>query len=131
MYLMIYLLNGSWLPWINIASEFPEFDEKDWLEERLNFRYTHELFQMVPKSLRSTIKKIFILNFEEEPPYDMIIDRLKMELLNNIELGSNMQPKYHCFEWHTCEAQLYKQSILRYDSLLKEENEMEMVPKQA
>ena len=128
---MVYLLNGSWLPWINIASEFPEYDLKDWLEERLNFQYTQELFEMVPKSLRSTIKKVLMLDFEDEPPYDVIIDKLKMELLSFIELGPDLQPKAHCFEWHTCEAQLYKQSILKYDSLLKEENEMEMVPKQA
>ena len=113
---MVYLLNGSWLPWINIASEFPEYDLKDWLEERLNFQYTQELFEMVPKSLRSTIKKVLMLDFEDEPPYDVIIDKLKKELLKNVELGPDMQPIGHCFEWNISEAETLKKAIVRQET---------------
>jgi hypothetical protein len=113
---MIYLLNGSWLPWINIASEFPEYDLKDWLKERLNFQYTQEFFEMVPKSLRSTIKKVLMLDFEDEPPYDLIIDKLKKELLKNVELGPDMQPIGHCFEWNISEAETLKKALIRQET---------------
>jgi hypothetical protein len=49
---------------------------KEYLTERLKFEYTQELFEMVPKSLRGIIKKIFMLSFEEEPPYGKLIDKL-------------------------------------------------------
>ena len=59
---------------------------------------------MVPKSLRSIIKKVLMLDFEEEPPYDMIIEKLKKEVLKNVKLGPDLQPMNHCFEWNISEA---------------------------
>ena len=101
---MIYLMNGNKLPWSNFAKDFPDFSLKEFLNERLLFQYTQAIFEMVPKSLRSTIKKVFMLNFEEEPPYDMIIEKLKKEVLKNVKLGPDLQPMNHCFEWNISEA---------------------------
>ena len=37
---------------------------------------------MVPKSLRTIIKNVLTLSFEEEPPYDKIIEKLNKEIRN-------------------------------------------------
>ena len=58
---------------------------------------------MVPNSIKSTIKKVLMLEFEDEPPYDMIIDKLKKEIQKTVKLGSDMQPIGYSFEWNISE----------------------------
>jgi hypothetical protein len=45
---------------------------------------------MVPKSLRGMIKKVLMLGFDEAPEYDMIIDKIKREILKNVKLGPDL-----------------------------------------
>jgi len=35
---------------------------------------------MVPKSLRNPVKKIFLLGFEDDPPYKMLIEKIQREI---------------------------------------------------
>ena len=75
---MIYFLNNGSLPWSDFSTMFEHLDYefKDFLKERQKLEYTKALFDMVPKSLRSMIKKVLTLTFEEEPPYEMIIEKI-------------------------------------------------------
>lgn len=68
---MIYFLNDGSLPWSDFHTKFESqnYDFKDFLKERQKIEYTKELFDIVPKSLRSIIKTVLTLNFEEDPPY--------------------------------------------------------------
>lgn len=91
-YIMIYLLNNGSLPWSNFHSKFEGYEFKDFLKERQKIEYTKALFDMVPKSLRGLIKKILTLSFEEEPPYEKIIEKLKKELKKESD-------EHHKFEW--------------------------------
>jgi hypothetical protein len=54
---------------------------------------------MVPKSLKGMLKKVLMLSFDEAPQYDLIIDKIKKEILKNVKLGADLQPIHHCFEW--------------------------------
>jgi hypothetical protein len=57
------------------------------LKERQKIEYTKELFEIIPKSLRTLLREILTLGFEDEPPYQKIIDKLQKEInkedLNN------------------------------------------------
>ena len=70
-------------------------DFKEMLKERMAIKYTKEVFQIVPKNLRNIFKKIFTMQFEEEPPYDVLIDSISNEIRSNIKLGPDLQPIVH------------------------------------
>lgn len=80
MYIMVYLLNKNYLPWSDFNSTFKEYEFKDFLRERLELRYTKEVFRLIPRDLRDMFKKVFTLTFEEEPPYDYIIKTINEEI---------------------------------------------------
>lgn len=63
MYIMIYLLNKSHLPWGDFHTKFENtsYEFKDFLRERLDLKYTKEFFKMAPRSLRELLKKILTL----------------------------------------------------------------------
>ena len=81
---MIYFLNNGSLPWSDFPTKFEEqgYEFKDFLKERQKIEYTKALFDIVPKSLRTIIKNVLTLTFDEEPPYDKIIDKLNKEIKN-------------------------------------------------
>jgi serine/threonine protein kinase len=84
-YIMAYLLNECYLPWSNFSRVFGKKKEfKDLLKERLAIKYTKEVFKIVPKNLRNIFKKVFTMQFEEEPPYDLMIDSISNEIRSNI-----------------------------------------------
>lgn len=80
MYIMVYLLNKNYLPWSDFNSKFKEYEFKDFLRERLELKYTKEVFRLIPRDLRDMFKRVFTLTFEEEPPYDYIINSIKDEI---------------------------------------------------
>ena len=82
MYIMIYLLNKSYLPWGDFHKKFEDtsYEFKDFLRERLDLKYTKEVFKLIPRSLRDMLKKILTLQFEEEPQYDNIIEQITAEI---------------------------------------------------
>jgi DNA topoisomerase VI subunit B len=92
---MIYLLNNNTLPWSNFHLTFSNYELKDYLRERQKLEYTKELFNIVPKPLKNMVKSILTLEFEEEPPYDYIIEKIKEQILNLKE--ESTEP--HNFEW--------------------------------
>ena len=86
MYIMVYLLNKNYLPWCDFHKKFKDtnYEFKDFLRERLEIKYTKEVFRIIPKDLRDIFKKVFTLQFEEEPPYDYILSTIKNELQKDI-----------------------------------------------
>lgn len=42
---------------------------KDFLQERAKIQYMAELISMAPPTMEIMIKKILMLEFDEEPPY--------------------------------------------------------------
>ena len=103
---MIYLIGKNKLPWSDFGKRFKDegYDLKQMLIERQKFVYTEELFDIVPKPLKGIVKKILMLSFDEEPPYDLIIEKIKREILKNVTLGPDLQPEKHCFEWANSHA---------------------------
>ena len=53
-------------------------------------KYTKEVFRIIPKDLRNMFKKVFTLQFEEEPPYDYILTTIKGEIQKDIKLGTDL-----------------------------------------
>ena len=52
-------------------------DFQDYLQKRLQKTYTRQLFSMVPRDLHNCLKKVLMLAFDQEPPYDYILDQLQ------------------------------------------------------
>lgn len=63
MYIMVYLLNKNYLPWCDFHKKFKDtsYEFKDFLRERLEIKYTKEVFRIIPKDLREMFKKVFTL----------------------------------------------------------------------
>ena len=55
---------------------------------------------MVPKSFRSVLKEILVLTFDQKPKYDYYIDKIKVEMMKEVQIGQDLQPKTHVFEWN-------------------------------
>ena len=110
LYIMIYLLNGNHLPWDDFHRRFKEknYQFKDFLVERLKIKYSQYVYKDLPHGLKPIFKKIFTLQFEEEPPYEALISDLKREFLREI---SEQDPSgLHQFEWVKKEKQnMFKQ----------------------
>lgn len=89
---MVYLLNKNYLPWCDFHKKFKDtnFEFKDFLRERLEIKYTKEVFRIIPKELREMFKKVFTLQFEEEPPYEYIINSITSEILKDVKLDMDM-----------------------------------------
>jgi hypothetical protein len=54
---------------------------------------------MTPKSLKPILSEVLMLGFDEAPPYDYIIDKIKKEILKIEKVAAEMVPVQHCFEW--------------------------------
>ena len=49
-----------------------------------------------------------LLGFYDAPPYEEVIEILKKEIINEIQLGSNLEPVNHEFEWQNNIASRFK-----------------------
>lgn len=78
LYLLIYLINRQKLPWMGLARCFKgkKMHFNDFLQHRMNKTYTHQLFDMVPVEMRLCLMKTLCLKFDQEPPYDLILESL-------------------------------------------------------
>ena len=56
----------------------------------MDIKYTKEVFKIVPKDLREMLKRIFTLQFQDEPPYDYIIKSITSEIQKEIKLGPDL-----------------------------------------
>lgn len=71
---------------------------------------------MTPRSLRHMLKKILTLQFDEEPPYDKLIESLKAEIKKNSKVNADNQVVPHQFEWTHNYASVVKANILKEDN---------------
>ena len=111
---MIFLLNGS-LPWTDFGKKFKHlnFTFDDYLKERLKKEYQKESIDMCPNSLKPIFRKVMLLGFKAVPPYDEVIEVLKKEIIKEIQLGSNLEPVNHEFEWQNNIASRFKARQMR------------------
>lgn len=83
-YIMIYMLNHNHLPWDKVYKQSigpdPDKNFASLLSERLKPIYSKKAMQMLPRGIRPIFKKVFTLNFKEEPPYEEIIITLRNEI---------------------------------------------------
>ena len=62
------------------------------LRKRLQKNYTRQLFTMVPKEFQDCLKKVLMLNFDEEPPYDYILNCLQRCFENSLQANAPIGP---------------------------------------
>ena len=96
-YVMIYLLNEGKLPWSNFGKRLKvrSLKFKDMLRERTKAQYSEEVLMMCPQPLREIMKKVMILGFTIEPPYDEIIEATKKLILFELNIGSDLGVAHH------------------------------------
>jgi hypothetical protein len=116
MYIMVYLLNKNYLPWSDFNTKFKEYEFKDFLRERLELKYTKEVFRLIPRDLRDMFKRVFTLTFEEEPPYEYIINSIREEI-------EKEQMQDHVFEWTDTMANRLKAKFMK-ENIDFERNEL-------
>lgn len=76
-YLIVYLAKGK-LPWQTSDNSKKSLDIIKEMKEKIN---PNELFKDLPSSLAKIFTEIRKLQFEDEPPYKMIREKLKKELI--------------------------------------------------
>ena len=64
-------------------------------------------------------KKVFTLQFDEEPPYEYIINSIKGEMKNEVKIGPDLKPIAHKFEWTLNIASRLKDKILQENNQFK------------
>jgi hypothetical protein len=109
-YLIIYLYNESYLPWRDFRGTF-----KQMVIQRLQIRVTKSLFKLVPSKLlfltnnildclEEALKYVILLNFDEEPKYDYLIEELKkaynQAMIDSGEKPSESSFKLPVFDWN-------------------------------
>ena len=96
MYMMIYLLNESYLPWCDLEElHYQGVEFKDILKKRIDIEFTKRLFKLVPLDLHETLKYVLTLKFEEEPDYDRVMKDL------NANLAKDPKGKHpNKFDWN-------------------------------
>lgn len=108
----------------------------DLLKERLLKQYTRELFKMLPLDLHDSLKKVLCMRFDQEPPYEQIIDGLEKCFkraviscepqcppsggsspigLSDRNRVSNMQQEMHSyvFEWNRSLGSKFRNALLQ------------------
>jgi hypothetical protein len=54
---------------------------------------------MCPESLRDLMRKVMMLNYQIDPPYDEIIEKIKREIIKEVKIGPDLETIDHEFEW--------------------------------
>ena len=55
--------------------------------------------KLCPISLKTLMKTVMQLGFQEEPPYDEIIEQMNHEIKSERRFGPDCMPIPHIFEW--------------------------------
>lgn len=99
-YVMIFLLYGR-LPWSDFGKKFKRnnYTFEDYLRERVNIKYSKEVMDMCPENLKPIMKKCMLLSFADKPPYGEIIETIKKEMARDVQIGPDLEPVMHEFEW--------------------------------
>lgn len=97
-YLFIYLYNNNYLPWRDFKGTF-----KQMVIQRLQLKVTKSLFKMIPPIMEDCLKYVLLLNYDEEPKYDYLIEELK-KAYNQLCMESGEKPqstfKSPIFDWN-------------------------------
>ena len=84
----------------------------DFLQHRMNKTYTHQLFDIVPVEMRLCLMKTLCLKFDQEPPYDLILESLMtchkkavassgdLSLKKSAKSGGHANSLKYIFEWN-------------------------------
>ena len=71
------------------------------------------------------------MGFEDDPPYDLLIQKMQKEIKKIDDQLSDQQKVNHCFEWNVSAAQNLKSTILKEQYRFGEENELSIIMKKA
>ena len=79
-YVLIYLINRSRLPWSDFCTKFQDknYNFTDLIKERLRQKYSIQLIKQVPSDLHAIVKKTLCLGFKDDPPYDELLNCLQV-----------------------------------------------------
>ena len=115
---MVYLLYKGELPWSNSLRkiEMGPAHFKRMILVRRNFDYINEVILKIPQEMQELSKQIFSLKFHERPPYEELIQALKVEIAKETTLDSNLQPVPHSFEWISNISKKQKADIMKEES---------------
>ena len=79
LYIVIYMLNKSYLPWSDFeyrdAGGLKSF--KELLADRMGYEITKKLISVTPPELNALLKKVLLISFEKKPKYDSYRQILK------------------------------------------------------
>lgn len=74
LYILCYLLHDQSLPWSDIRDKVKKsYSFSAILEERLQVKYNHLLFESIPEEVSTCLKTVLMLKFKQKPPYKFII----------------------------------------------------------
>ncbi len=86
--MLIFLLNDQKLPWTDFQERFDFDDFEDYLKERMKPQYQYQVIEMCPQSLKPLLRKVMLLDFKDDPPYDEIISTLQEEIEKEMRTAS-------------------------------------------
>ena len=69
--------------------------------------------ELCPVSLKDIMKKVMRLGFMDTPPYEEIIEKLKKEVARDVQIGPDLEPIIHEFEWQQNIASRIRAKYLR------------------
>ena len=91
------------------------------MRERLRKKYSTELVSMIPESLKKCLKRVMCLRFDEDPPYDFILESLYdcfCESIAQLQPGappssvSAMSNRNYRFEWNRTLANRVRNNLI-------------------
>lgn len=84
------MTNGRKLPWGEIISDNDSMSNiSKLLKKRLSLDLIKKYLLLLPRSLIDIGKQILALKYDQEPPYDEIIEKLRTEMKNNVQFGED------------------------------------------
>jgi hypothetical protein len=94
------MLNQDHLPWCDLLKhdEGVRPDLKMLLKERLDLKYTKQLFASIPPELTECLKKVMTLTFEETPNYHYYKETLAQCAFKIINPSFGNASRFNIFE---------------------------------
>ena len=135
LYLLIYLINNSRLPWSDFNTKFSGLNMSlsDYLRERLKKKYyTFEQFKL-PKDLHDCLKLVLRLRFDSEPPYKYILQCINQCYKKAVSASTPTCPtmmsekvyypniENYIFEWNHTIGNRFRMSLLAQDNGLMQD----------
>ena len=116
-------------------------DFQDYLQKRLQKTYTRQLFSMIPQDLNMCLKRVLMLAFDQEPPYDYILSSLqhcfeKAVAMNTpigppscaAALSQRVDQDIYVFEWNRTLANRVRNALLAEKNQLQNVVEVALSP---